>query len=258
MFDRNYYVICDDNCKFEGMTKEQILAAIAEATGATVTDVDAAFITKIKEQNKGGALKFWRGTTAEYNALTEFDPDCYYIKTDDTAFDDVNAKFKTIDEQIKGTSEAINAANKSIAEINAAAEIVTATSDSFISNMPETLYAQDDGGFASFTRTNNVNQLQVYLPLIKHDSVAADSVPNINLYAFPTELDGFIMPTEQRFPVTIELIDNVGSNNVYLTGIGQFTTSSDGQSYFNIYKTREVSGVSFTNFNIYLNATYIL
>lgn len=66
---RTYYVFCKDNCRFESMTKEQIIAAIAEATGNTVTDVDSAFITKIKEQNAGTAIKFWVGTQAEYNAL---------------------------------------------------------------------------------------------------------------------------------------------------------------------------------------------
>lgn len=30
MSERNYYVLCDDNCRFEGMTKEQIYDAIAE------------------------------------------------------------------------------------------------------------------------------------------------------------------------------------------------------------------------------------
>ena len=66
---RIYYCICDDNCKFPTMTAEQILAAIAEATGNTPTGVDDAFITKIKEQNAGGALTFWSGTEAEFNAL---------------------------------------------------------------------------------------------------------------------------------------------------------------------------------------------
>lgn len=67
MADRNYYVFCDDNCRFPAMTAEQVLEAIAAATGNTATPVDDAFITKIKEQNKGGELKFWKGTRAEYN-----------------------------------------------------------------------------------------------------------------------------------------------------------------------------------------------
>ena len=69
MSEKKYYVFCDDDCKFESMTSEQILAAIAEATGNAPTSVDDAFITKIKELNKNGNLTFWKGTEAEFNAL---------------------------------------------------------------------------------------------------------------------------------------------------------------------------------------------
>ena len=85
MADRKYYVICDSGCKFESMTKEQVFAAIAEATGNTPTDIDAAFITKVKEQNKNTAMRFWLGTEAEYNALEangEIDVDTLYCIKD--------------------------------------------------------------------------------------------------------------------------------------------------------------------------------
>ena len=51
------------------MSKEQIIAAIAEATGNIVTDIDGAFITMLKEQNAGKSIKLWVGTQAEYNAI---------------------------------------------------------------------------------------------------------------------------------------------------------------------------------------------
>lgn len=56
--DRQYYVICADNCKFESMTKEQIITAIANATGVSpeAVDVDDAFISRIKEANKNSNL----------------------------------------------------------------------------------------------------------------------------------------------------------------------------------------------------------
>lgn len=79
MSERNYYVICDDNCKFEGMTKQQIYDAIAEVTGNTPTPVDEAFITQIKEQNANKNLKVWKGTEAQYNALQSTDPDTVYF-----------------------------------------------------------------------------------------------------------------------------------------------------------------------------------
>lgn len=69
MAERNYYVFGDDGCKFPGMTYEQIIAAIAEATGATPTNIEDAFISKIKELNGNNALQLWAGTEAEYNAL---------------------------------------------------------------------------------------------------------------------------------------------------------------------------------------------
>lgn len=70
MSERKFYVICSDDCLFEGMTKEQILTAIQQAvTNGYVSDPDAAVIGKIKEINKGGAAQVWVGTEAEYNAI---------------------------------------------------------------------------------------------------------------------------------------------------------------------------------------------
>lgn len=79
------YVICDQNCKFEGMTKEQILTAIMQAVeGGEIKDVDAGFITTIKTIN-GTPLKFFVGEQAEYNALTaEERKNLFAIITNDT------------------------------------------------------------------------------------------------------------------------------------------------------------------------------
>lgn len=66
---KKYYCLCGSNCKYETMTKEQIIAAIAEATGNIVTDIDGAFITMLKEQNAGKSIKLWVGTQAEYNVI---------------------------------------------------------------------------------------------------------------------------------------------------------------------------------------------
>ncbi len=79
MSERRYFVICEDNCRFESLTREQIFAAIAEATGSTPTPVDEAFITKIKEQNANHSLKMWKGTEAQFNALEEKDADTIYF-----------------------------------------------------------------------------------------------------------------------------------------------------------------------------------
>lgn len=65
------YLYCDDDCRHEGMTKEQILTAIQQAieTGY-VSDPDGAVISRLREINKGGAARVWVGTEAEYNALS--------------------------------------------------------------------------------------------------------------------------------------------------------------------------------------------
>lgn len=123
--ERTYYVICSDKCMFEGMTKEQIITAIAEATGTTPTNIDDAFITKIKEQNKNGIIKFWRGTVAEYNAIAEKDADTLYIKTDDTrdaeidaALQEINADIEEIQQEAAKHQTTATAATMTIPQIS--------------------------------------------------------------------------------------------------------------------------------------------
>lgn len=82
MSEKIYFVRCSDDCLAESMTKEQIFAAIAEATGNTPTGVDEAFITKIKEGNENGAVSFWVGTEAQFNALG-IETALMYIRVDD-------------------------------------------------------------------------------------------------------------------------------------------------------------------------------
>lgn len=96
-----YNVVRGDGVFFEGMTKEQIISAIAEATGNTVQDIDSAFITKIKEINKGNTIRFWFGTSAEYNALgSNLEEDVLYICTDDTFVTDTGIEIQNIKDKI--------------------------------------------------------------------------------------------------------------------------------------------------------------
>lgn len=68
---RNYYVLCDDDCRFPAMTAEQVIAAIAEATGNIPSEhVDDAFITKIKSSGQEKNISFWYGTESEFNEIT--------------------------------------------------------------------------------------------------------------------------------------------------------------------------------------------
>lgn len=77
------YCICDNDCKYESMTKEQIIAAIAEATGYVPSGEDDAFIAKVLEGNKGFSLSFWLGTQAQFNELG-VDASTYALKVDES------------------------------------------------------------------------------------------------------------------------------------------------------------------------------
>ena len=113
--DRKYYVLCQDDCKFEGMTKEQTIAAIAEATGAVPQNIDEAFISQIVNQN-GGSLRLWQGTRAEYNALPEKDAGTIYHITDDKTGQEAWNKAAEAEATAQAAEEiAIGAAAQSIA-----------------------------------------------------------------------------------------------------------------------------------------------
>ena len=78
-----YYVFDDAKNLFEGMTKEQIVNAIANATGLTPAQIDADVITSaIKEQNARKNISLWVGTQNEYNAIANPDANTLYIVTD--------------------------------------------------------------------------------------------------------------------------------------------------------------------------------
>lgn len=122
----NYYVRGDSKSLFEGMTKEEILAAITQmAESGTIGDIDSGFITKIKEIHNGYNLRFWVGTSAEYNALAETEPNVLYITTDDTSAADINNRFTAHDEQLATQAAAIAANTEAIAQIKS---VVTYTS----------------------------------------------------------------------------------------------------------------------------------
>lgn len=122
MGDRNYYCLCDSNCKFPTMTTEQILAAIQQAAkDGLVYNPDAAVVTKVKELNGGQALTFWVGTQAQYNAVSVKDPYCHYIITDKKNSDlsgAVAAAVEAAEEALRTASDAQTAANEALDKAN--------------------------------------------------------------------------------------------------------------------------------------------
>lgn len=110
------YVICDKNCKFEGMTKEQIITAITQAVNeGTVGDIDAGFITTIKTIN-GVPLQFFVGQQAAYDNLTDAEKkNVFAIITNDTTKEALNA---AIDDAATKATNAENTANAASLIVN--------------------------------------------------------------------------------------------------------------------------------------------
>jgi len=115
MADRKYYVLCSNNCKFESMTKEQILTAIEQAVNTgEIENVDTGFITTIKESNRGKGLTFWIGKQAEYNAIKVKKENCFYIITDDTSAEDIENAIHEMKNEIEQATQFSNKLFKSL------------------------------------------------------------------------------------------------------------------------------------------------
>lgn len=121
------YVICDQNCKFEGMTKEQILTAIIQAVNeGTIGNIDTGFITTIKTIN-GLPLKFFVGTESEYNALTDEQKNgLYAIITNDSTRENMEELLETVSKSLNELIEGLNTGKVVAAEAQVA---VTLKSD---------------------------------------------------------------------------------------------------------------------------------
>ena len=111
------YVICDNNCKFESMTKEQILAAIVQAVNeGTIGDIDTGFITTVKTIN-GTPLSFFVGTQAEYNELSEEQQkDLFAIITDDKTKEALFAAIAEASQKATDCENAFAALDKAVGE----------------------------------------------------------------------------------------------------------------------------------------------
>lgn len=84
------------------LTREEITTLVNNiiATGS-VGDVDTGFVTRLVEQNKKKALKFWVGTQAEYNAIDNPTANTFYIITDDTFKTDIEAAIQRLTERVE-------------------------------------------------------------------------------------------------------------------------------------------------------------
>lgn len=131
---KKYYCFCSSNCKYETMTKEQILAAIMQAAeSGEIHDVDAGFITKVKENNAGGYVTFWTGTQAQFNALPRIETNCLYIFTDSTATDDIMAAIAAANEKAEAALAA--AASPSAVDISNKIDLTVGTKPAGVTSL---------------------------------------------------------------------------------------------------------------------------
>lgn len=245
MSDRNYYVLCDDNCKFPGMTREQVLAAIAEATGNTVENVDDAFITKVREVNSNGNLRFWVGTTAEYNAIVaagKVEKGCFYILTDDTFGDDVSTAIIQMQQTVTAAENKVVELDKMVKEMKNGVVLFSNmnTPISYSTTLTDLEELIDVSGIENYTlvrvlagRSINENECSYVLCTVRHSTtvsgnfyiegsgtgnantvVATDTI-NIRIKGYKYQNERFL--SENTSTETIEQI----KNGAYIGGAGE-------------------------------------
>ncbi len=121
------FVFCENNCKYEGMTKEQILTAIMQAVkSGTVGDSDTGFITTVKTIN-GRGLKFFVGTQAEYDGLSKTQKDgVFALITNDTTKDGLLEAIRDLQEEQSNINNTFTAITTGAYKIPEASHAVNA------------------------------------------------------------------------------------------------------------------------------------
>lgn len=103
MAERKYYCFCDSGCKFETMSKEQILAAITQAINdGTVGEIDTGFVTTIKTIN-GSPLRFFVGDQPTYNKLSDAEKEnLFALITNDTSKEGITEALERLAGDVNG------------------------------------------------------------------------------------------------------------------------------------------------------------
>lgn len=133
------YVICDANCKWESMTKEQILTAIMQAVNeGTIGNIDTGFITTVKTIN-GEPLKFFYGKQAAYNALSDEEKtNLFAVITDDTTKEGIEKTIKEFQTEIKELKEGLTNGTFEVDNANYANQAERAENDENGNKITET------------------------------------------------------------------------------------------------------------------------
>lgn len=127
MAERTYFCYCDDNCRFETLTREQILTAITQAVNeGTIGDIDTGFVTTIKTIN-GSSLRFFVGTQSEYEKLSEDErQNLFAVITNDTTKDGILTALETMGADVEDLQQAVEENKTAIAENTSAIATNTA------------------------------------------------------------------------------------------------------------------------------------
>lgn len=172
---KKYYCFCGSNCKYETMTKEQIMSAIAQATGVTEVDPNAGFISKVLEKNSGHYVSFWVGSQAQYNALQDTDENCLYIITDDTTKEDFEKAVAEVTETANNAAAVAGEAKQEAENARAAARSSMAVD--FTKDVALSFAAGSGGNNLTFVKATPVNY--IYIP-----------TANLVFYSFYLEYTG--------------------------------------------------------------------
>lgn len=211
MSDRTYYVICADGCKFESMTKEQILTAIQQAVSTgEINDVDAGFVTKIREKNKNAGLSFWVGTSAEYHAIISKDENCFYILTDDTIGADIVKQIEEFEKEIAELS-------KSYTQFKSEMEFITTSHGAMLAGLTNEITAANakknkilwsgTADFSSWMSGERVNNIKDYsLVIVK------------------------ITITEIKYAVLCT-VNETAPDNLLITGVSVVASGNESDNY---------------------------
>jgi hypothetical protein len=197
--EKKYYCFCSSNCKYETMTKEQILAAIAQATGVTNVDPDAGFISKVKETNGGQYVTFWVGTQAQYNAIGTKETNCLYIITDETSREDFNRTMAGLYakcEQAIALAGVKREASKHVEDLEAASSLTITEGNRALFYIVEIINA-----------TNNDNMTERYTITLDYYQLISG-----NAYYIPNLPNVMLIGSVDNKQVTIRII-NIGAEN---------------------------------------------
>lgn len=159
------------------LTEEQIITLVTNIVDSgSVGDIDTGFVTRLVEQNKHKALRFWVGTQSEYNAIAEKLANTFYIITDDSFKEDVQAAIVDLQNQINNIVHTDYETEISDLQETAAALTTSLTTlqgkVTALESVPSMVYKKNDvenfkiqgAGYI----TNNKSEVHFEIPLAKY------------------------------------------------------------------------------------------